>query len=93
MPSHYESFGMVRWKRWRAARRSSPRRWRLAFLVQDGVTGYTSRLRDDDALCERLTALLGDESLRQRMGRNAAKYAQKYDWEKIAKAIVRVIRS
>jgi glycosyltransferase involved in cell wall biosynthesis len=34
--------------------------------------------------------LLGDESLRQQMGSNAAKYAQNYDWEKIAKQIVDV---
>jgi D-inositol-3-phosphate glycosyltransferase len=62
----------------------------LAFLVQDGVTGYTVPAEDQIALCEKLTGLLGQESLRQEMGRNAAEYAQKYDWEKIAQLIVGV---
>jgi D-inositol-3-phosphate glycosyltransferase len=62
----------------------------LAFLVQDGITGYTVPAEDHEALCERLTAILGDESLRLRMGQNAAEYARNYDWEKIAKQIVKV---
>jgi glycosyltransferase involved in cell wall biosynthesis len=37
-----------------------------------------------------LTALLGQESLRQKMGRNAAEYALNYDWGKIALKIVEV---
>jgi D-inositol-3-phosphate glycosyltransferase len=93
MPSRYESFGMVALE---AMACGTPviasQVGGLAFLVQDGVTGYTVPAEDDDALCERLTALLGDESLRQRMGRNASKYARNYDWEKIAKQIVRVYK-
>jgi glycosyltransferase involved in cell wall biosynthesis len=34
--------------------------------------------------------LLGDASLRQSLGRNAAEYAQNYAWEKIAAQIVGV---
>ena len=93
MPSHYESFGLVALE---AMACGTPviasQVGGLAFLVQDGVTGYTVPAEDDDALCERLTAILGDESLRQRMGRNASKYARNYDWEKIAKQIVRVYK-
>ena len=62
----------------------------LAFLVQDGVTGYHVPDDDDEALCEKLTALLGDDSLRRTMGENAAEYAQNYAWEKIAAQIVGV---
>jgi D-inositol-3-phosphate glycosyltransferase len=64
----------------------------LAFLVQEGVTGYQVPDGDHDALCEKLTALLGDASLRQTLGRNAAKYAQNYAWEKIARKIVGVYK-
>jgi D-inositol-3-phosphate glycosyltransferase len=65
----------------------------LAFLVQDGVTGYHVPDNDDEALCARLTDLLGDESLRRRLGRNAFEYAQNYAWEKIAPQIVDLYKS
>jgi D-inositol-3-phosphate glycosyltransferase len=91
MPSHYESFGMVALE---AMACGTPviasQVGGLAFLVQDGVTGYTVPDGDDDILCEKLALILGDESLRQRMGRNAAEYARNYNWEKIAKQIVGV---
>jgi D-inositol-3-phosphate glycosyltransferase len=91
MPSHYESFGMVALE---AMACGTPviasQVGGLAFLVQDGMTGYTVPADDDFALCEKLTAILGDDSLRYQMGRNAAEYAQKYKWEKIAPQIVEV---
>jgi D-inositol-3-phosphate glycosyltransferase len=85
MPSHYESFGMVALE---AMACGTPviasQVGGLAFLVQDGVTGYHVPDEDDDALCGKLSALLGDAALRRRLGQNAAEYAQTYAWPKIA---------
>ena len=93
MPSHYESFGMVALE---AMACGTPvmasQVGGLAFLVQDGVTGYHVPEDDDKALCEKLTALLGDATLRRTLGRNAAEYAQNYAWEKIAAQVVGVYK-
>lgn len=94
MPSHYESFGMVALE---AMACGTPviasQVGGLAFLVQDGVTGYHVPGGDVEALCARLTALLGDEELRLKMGGQAADYAQSYTWENIAPQIISVYES
>jgi D-inositol-3-phosphate glycosyltransferase len=91
VPSHYESFGMVALE---AMACGTPvvasQVGGLAFLVQDGVTGYTVPDGDPAALCGRLEKLLGDAELRQSMGQRAAEVARGYDWEKIAGQIVGV---
>ena len=93
MPSHYESFGMVALE---AMACGTPviasQVGGLAFLVQDGVTGYHVPNGDHAALCEKLNALLGDAELRRSLGQNAAEYAQKYAWGKVARKIVEVYK-
>lgn len=89
VPSHYESFGMVALE---AMACGTPvvasQVGGLAFLVQDGITGFTVPVDDPQALCEDLAALLDSPSLRQKMGRQAAEFAREYGWEKIAARIV-----
>jgi D-inositol-3-phosphate glycosyltransferase len=85
MPSHYESFGMVALE---AMACGTPvvasQVGGLAFLVQDGINGFHVPDQDEDALCDRLTRLLGDPSLRAQMGQAAADYACGYSWGQIA---------
>ncbi len=94
MPSHYESFGMVALE---AMACGTPviasQVGGLAFLVQDGVTGYTVPVDDAPKLCDKLATMLGDEVLRRQMGAAAAEYARQYDWQVIADQIVRVYES
>jgi D-inositol-3-phosphate glycosyltransferase len=91
MPSHYESFGMVALE---AMACGTPviasDVGGLGFLVQDGETGYTVPDGEPDKLCEKLTLLLGDHVLREKMGQRAEEVAQSYGWDKIAKQIVDV---
>jgi D-inositol-3-phosphate glycosyltransferase len=94
MPSHYESFGMVALE---AMACGTPvvasQVGGLAYLVQDGVTGFVVPDQDPEVLADRLTLLLGDAELRRRMGKQAAAYARTFDWENVAVQIADVYRS
>jgi D-inositol-3-phosphate glycosyltransferase len=88
VPSHYESFGMVALE---AMACGTPvvasQVGGLAYLVQDGVTGYTVPSSDVEALAGRLGDLIRDKSLREQLGKQAAESAQEFSWEIIARQI------
>jgi D-inositol-3-phosphate glycosyltransferase len=89
VPSYYESFGMVALE---AMACGTPvvasQVGGLAFLVQDGVTGYTVPVEDPQTLADRLVLLLKDEHLRQQMGQRAVEEAKKYAWQNIAEQLL-----
>jgi D-inositol-3-phosphate glycosyltransferase len=91
VPSQYESFGMVALE---AMACGTPvvasQIGGLAYLVQDGVTGYTVPVDEPMELANRLSLLLQDQGLRDRMGRQAVQLAQNYAWDKIASKMLAV---
>jgi D-inositol-3-phosphate glycosyltransferase len=94
VPSQYESFGMVALE---AMACGTPvvasQIGGLAYLVQDGLTGYTVPVDEPEELARRITSLLDDPDLRNRMGRQAVEVAKEYAWEKITSRLVSVYQS
>jgi D-inositol-3-phosphate glycosyltransferase len=91
VPSHYESFGMVALE---AMACGTPvvasQVGGLAYLVQDGETGFTVPSGDPQALAERLTALVSHPELRGKIGERARVVARQYSWEKIVTRLMDV---
>ena len=91
MPSYYESFGMVGLE---AMACGSPvvasRVGGLTTTVRDAVTGYLVPEGDPVALAERLSHLLGDPATRERMGREAVRWAAEHRWPCVAEAICKL---
>lgn len=56
----------------------------LRDAVRDGETGYLVPHGDVSALADRLGRLLGDASLRERLGRQARTFAEGFSWDRAA---------
>jgi len=91
VPSHYESFGMVALE---AMACGTPvvasQVGGLAFLVQDGITGFVVPDGNPEILADRLTRLILEPNLSEKLGQQAAAYAQDYAWPKIAARILQL---
>lgn len=91
VPSHYESFGMVALE---AMACGTPvvasEVGGLAYLVQDGVTGFTVPVDEPQALADRLYQLLDDEQLRTHMSQQAVEAAKEYSWWNITSRLISV---
>jgi D-inositol-3-phosphate glycosyltransferase len=89
VPSQYESFGMVALEAMACGKPVvASHIGGLAYLVQDGVTGFTVPVDEPIELANRLTSLLQDPALRERMGKQAVQAAQDYSWDKIASKLM-----
>ncbi len=82
MPSHYESFGMVALE---AMACGTPviasEVGGLAYLIHDGKTGFHIPNGDPVALASAIARLVENPELRNKLGRQAHRYAQHYSWE------------
>ena len=89
MPSHYESFGLVALE---AMAMGTPviasEVGGLAFLVQDGHTGYHVPSRDPAALADRMDFLLKNKDCRDMLGEQARRYAEQYAWSHIVERMI-----
>ncbi len=94
MPSHYESFGMVALE---AMACGTPvvasQVGGLAFLVQEGVTGYVIPDGDPEILADRLARLIIEPALSQKLGLQAEECAQEYAWPKITARIFELYKT
>ncbi len=64
----------------------------LAFLIRNGETGFHIRGDNPDELCDRLTALITNPTLREQMGRKARRRALEYSWEKVGQTLLKVFQ-
>ncbi len=91
VPSHYESFGLVALE---AMACGTPvvasEVGGLAYLIQDGVTGFHVPANDPDELAGKIQLILENAELRREMSNAAVKDAQQYRWSRIAEQIVRL---
>ncbi len=89
MPSHYESFGMVALESMACGTPViASRVGGLASLVRDGETGYLVPAENPTELAARIRTLLADDTLRLRLGVQAAEYAHQYRWPRIAAQVI-----
>ena len=56
-------------------------------IIKDGETGFL--VKDEKEMAEKIDLLLSDDKLREKMGKQARKEAEKYSWEKCAEEILK----
>lgn len=92
MPSHYESFGMVAVE---ATACGTPviasNVGGLTSTITDGVNGFLVPPKAPMVLAERMELLLNDTALRDQIGANGVKRAQRFSWISVTNQVLRVM--
>jgi D-inositol-3-phosphate glycosyltransferase len=88
VPSHHESFGLVALE---AMACGTPviasDVGGLRVTVRDGETGYLIPQRSPEPFAQGIALLLGNDALRQSLGRTARQAAERFGWQEIAEAM------
>ena len=88
IPSYYEPFGLTALE---AMRCGTPvvasNVGGLTFTVQDNKTGLSFPAKDEKQLAEKITSLLKNQKLRERVCENAYVFASEFGWKKIVSDI------
>ncbi|MBT3669166.1 MAG: glycosyltransferase [Chloroflexi bacterium] len=94
MPSHYESFGMVAIEAMACATPViASQVGGLAYLVIDGKNGFHVNNNSPLELSNKITSLIDDPELLNKMKIVALEHAKQYEWVEIAKQVIEIYNS
>ena len=65
----------------------------VPWIVKDQVNGFLSEFGDRDSFADNVIKLIGNESLRKKMGETNLRDSHKYEWKQIAKEILDVYKT
>ena len=57
----------------------------ISDILHDGINGFMVKTGDPEDLTEKILTLLGDDKLRERLGKKGQMLAEQYSWESVAK--------
>ena len=61
-------------------------------VISHGFNGFLVPPNSTDALCQAITTLVENDSMREAMGRNGRTFAEEHDWSRVAEATEKVYR-
>jgi glycosyltransferase involved in cell wall biosynthesis len=61
--------------------------------VKDGETGLLAEAGNVDDLADKIIMFLTDDTLRERLSRNALDYSRRFSWDESAKVFLEILRS
>lgn len=56
----------------------------ISDILHDGINGFMVKTGDPEDLTEKILTLLGDDKLRERLGKKGQMLAEQYSWESVA---------